>query len=226
MMKPDETSSLRQAAAEDLRLLAFLHSAELDAKSLSELRAHPFGERFAIRPEDRDSLTSLELIENGWAELRGDDKEILDELAADYAAIYLTYRLRAAPSESPWRDEDNLQRQEPMFEVRRWYERFGYQASDWRERPDDHLVLQLQFTARLLEDLSADLEEARNFLSSHLLEWLEPFCKRVAERCATSFYRGLAGLTLARVNGIMNMITCITEQTAPRNEPEARPETA
>lgn len=217
-MPPEGTSSLRRAAADDLRLLAFLHSSELNADSLEELRAYPFKQRFAIQPNDPDSLAALEKIESGWAELDQDKTPILDNLAVDFSAIYLIYRLRASPCESPWCDEDNLQRQEPMFKVRDWYQRFGYEASDWRERPDDHLVLQLQFVAHLLDDPAIAPEEARNFLSEHLLVWLEPFCSRVAERCATSFYAGLASLTLAQVNAIMNMVSGMAAEPASGKE--------
>lgn len=220
-MLSNSATPLRKAAAEDLRLLAFLHSVELDSESLAELRSHPLEENFGLHPNDPDSLAALEMMEKGWREMDPDESKLLEDLAADFAAIYLTYRLRASPSESPWLDEDNLQRQEPMFEIRRLYQKHGYQATDWRERPDDHLVLQLQFAAFLLDDQSHQAEVIRSFLSEHLMQWLDPFCTRVAERCATPFYRGLALLTLARVNAIMSLITGMAEETSSGNASEA-----
>lgn len=52
----------------------------------------------------------------------------VDELAADYAAIYLTHALRASPHESVWRDDDHLMLQGPTFAVRAFYRRHGVQV--------------------------------------------------------------------------------------------------
>jgi len=131
-----------------------------------------------LRLVNEDSRAALFLLDEA---LRGLPAEIggalLDDLAADYADIYLNYGLRAAPNESIWLDEDNLAMQAPMFEVRALYQRHGLQVPNWRQRADDHLVHELQFLAHLLEPQTGDtLGEAAAFLDEHLLLWLPDFC--------------------------------------------------
>ena len=74
----------------------------------------------------------------------------MDDLAADFAAIYLTGALGASPYESYWLSDDHLICQDAMFDMRTLYAEAGLKVPDWRMRPDDHLVFQLQFLARLL----------------------------------------------------------------------------
>jgi hypothetical protein len=74
------------------------------------------------------------------------DAALLDELAADFAAIYLTGAFGASPSESYWLSDDHLVCQDAMFDLRKLYAENGLAVPDWRKRPDDHLVFQLQFS--------------------------------------------------------------------------------
>ena len=62
------------------------------------------------------------------------DAKTLDDLAADYAAIYLNNSLGASPYESVWLDDDHLACQRPMFELREIYAEAGFKAVDWRSR--------------------------------------------------------------------------------------------
>lgn len=133
-------------------------------------------------PDDRSPVTPL--------------AEACDrDLAADYAAIYLTHHLRAAPQESVWLDEDHLILQGPTFEVRDFYRRHGVRVTQWRVMPDDHLCHELNFVAILMA--RSELQEAAEFMHLHLMRWLPLFCERVAQRSATRLYAALASLTLA-----------------------------
>jgi TorA maturation chaperone TorD len=188
-------------AAEDLRALAWLHERERAPQVLAELYANGFPATLTlVAPDDpwrRGMAAALEALTGAHG---GDETSAIlasseDELAADYAAIYLTYALRASPNESVWRDQDHLMLQEPTFAVRAFYRRHGLQAADWRQRADDHLVTELEFIALLLEQ--GEHKEAARFLKTHLLTWLPEFAARVTQRAATPFYAALAGLTLA-----------------------------
>jgi TorA maturation chaperone TorD len=200
-MTPDNPTWPRMAA-EDLRALAWLHECERSPQALTALYAHGFPATLTLvaahDPWPRAMSAALQALAGDACDDEG-HKDIPasseDDLAADYAAIYLTHALRASPHESVWRDEDHLMLQEPTFAVRAFYRRHGLQATDWRQRADDHLVTELEFTALLLE--RGDLKEAARFLKTHLLAWLPQFAQRVAQRAATPFYAALAGLTLA-----------------------------
>ena len=189
---PALAADWRKRSAEDLRLFAWLHASEHTAETLCqlvqggfpaglELDPHPEGERMQALLE---ALVALPAAERSAQE---------DELAADYAAIYLNHTVRASPHESVWLDEDNLMLQAPTFAVRAFYRRFGIRA-DWRKMADDHLSNELTFVAMMLEQNHP--EAALGFLRQHLLAWLPQFAERVATHAATAFYAALAALTL------------------------------
>jgi TorA maturation chaperone TorD len=144
------------------------------------------------------------------------DANVLDELAVDFADIYLTFVARAAPTESPWLDPDHLERQEPMFAVRAYYRRHGLKVLDWSKRPDDHLVAQLLFLAHLFmsSDVAAFREAAR-FLDEHLRRWIGRFAARVAQRCTTPFYAGLALLTAGYIEELRDLLSSLLGDPAP-----------
>jgi TorA maturation chaperone TorD len=216
----------RAAAAQDLTDLATLHDREVDAAGLDRLRAAVGeGELLRLRLVNEDSRAALFLLDEALRGLPAEiDGTLLDDLAADYADIYLTYGLRASPNESVWLDEDNLAMQAPMFEVRELYRRHGLQVPDWRRRADDHLVHELQFLAHLLDPESGDtLGEAAAFLDEHLLLWLPDFSARVAQRCATPFYAGVAAVTAAYLDELRELLERVLGQPrTPREEVEER----
>ncbi len=190
-------------ASGDLELLAALHAVEPDSETIDSLRGSGFPDNLGIVLQSEEAHDAVAVMQGALKEMPTvADDALLDELAADFADIYLTGGLRASPCESVWLDADHLERQAPMFQVREHYKREGLGAADWRRRPDDHLVIQLQFIAHLLKRNSEVSEEERlksvaQFMDEHLLRWLGDFCNRVAQRCATPFFAGLALVTSA-----------------------------
>lgn len=192
------TDEDRRDWAEDLRLLALLHDREPTAALIEGLRAGRVEDLFALALCGARGLGALDFLAGALSpEITRTDAAGLDELAADHAAIYLTYQHRVAPSESPWIDPDGLTAQQPMFEVRDWYRHHGLAVPDWRRRPDDHLVVQLSFVARLLEatDRPAALVDAARFLDRHLLRWYDDFAAGVVARCWTPYWAAVAETT-------------------------------
>lgn len=188
-------------AAEDLRVLAWLHASERSPRVLIDLHTNGFPSTLTLVKQQDPWILAMNqalgalIPPHPRYSISESSAMVEDELASDFAAIYLTHALRASPHESVWRDEDHLMLQEPTFAVRAFYRRHGLQAFDWRQRADDHLVTELEFTATLLE--RKELKEAARFLKSHLLAWLPNFAARVGQRASTPFYAALAGLTLA-----------------------------
>ena len=133
--------SFRQAVAEDLLSLALLHHAEPSRELLHSLRQEGgLSLSFALQsPVGREALQQMAAAFEGLPETL--DQSIIDQYAADYADIYLTNGYGASPHESVWLDEDHLMRQEPMFQVRAYYQRHGLTAGNWQTRPEDHLSL-------------------------------------------------------------------------------------
>ncbi|WP_448202530.1 TorD/DmsD family molecular chaperone [Azospirillum sp. sgz302134] len=192
-----------RAAAADLRRLARLHDREPTAELLEELRERPLQDLFGLTLDRGDAVQAMALI----GEVVGDlpspiDAAALDELAADFAAIYLTNAYRACPMESVWVHDEPLRRQDAMFQVQAWHRRFGVVTDDPRDA--DHLVLELHFLAELLE--RGRMEDAAAFLDQHPLRWAPAFCGRVAARCRTAYFAGVSLLTGAYLDVLRDLL--------------------
>lgn len=212
--------TFRAAAANDLSTLAALHHAELDDDLLARLRADGFPETLGLRLLNLESGAAIRVMRQALDGLPETLTEALrDELAVDYAAIYLTYAYHASPCESVWLDQENLGMQAPMFQVREFYRLFNLAAADWRARSDDHLVLELAFLAALLRsDHEQALHEAARFLDTHLLRWLPLFARRVEKRCATLYYAAAARLSAAYCDELRDVLVQLLGAPRPSAE--------
>jgi len=124
----------QRLAAEDLNALAWLHQKEHAPEVLVALHANGFPATLSLVAAEHPACLALDATLQALAG-KGDGsvpKSTPDDLAADYAAIYLTHGLRASPYESVWLDEDHLIMQGPTFAVREFYKRHGMQVPDWR----------------------------------------------------------------------------------------------
>jgi len=204
--------------AQDLLQLATLHDAEVDNRLIQSLQQTGFPAELGLRLESKAARDAMTLIERALAEMPAPlDEQYADELAVDYAGIYLTHAYRASPNESVWVDEEHLERQQSMFEVREYYHRFGLGAENWRKRADDHLVIQLQFLAHLFGEEQRDevFTTAARFMDEHLLRWLMPFANRVAGRCATPFYAGINLLTGVYCEELRDLLAVMLGERRP-----------
>jgi TorA maturation chaperone TorD len=218
-------TALCSAIAQDLSQLAVLHDRELDAVRIGDLQqAHfPAGLGLCLRSDlasEAAGVLNAALVDLG----QDPGDAALDALASDYADIYLNHTLQASPFESVWLDEDGLAMQQPMFQVRAWYRRYDIAADDWRTRADDYLGYQLAFLAHLFTTCAEapDNESAVNvlgdsaaFMDEHLLRWLSEFAQRVARRCATPLYAGLAMLTAAYAEELRELLVDILGEARP-----------
>lgn len=193
-------AQVRAALARDLQLLAVLNDCEPTTELLEGLRSAQAVDWFAFKATTELVTGACALLDTALDAMPYPiDSATLDGLAADFAGIYLIHSYRAPPTESPWLDKDQLERQEPMFEIAAWFHRFGLAARDRQRRSDDHMVLQLQFLSHLFStpelDLAASAVEASRFLDQHLLRWIGDFAERVASRCETPYFCGIVILT-------------------------------
>lgn len=190
----------RVAVGSDLRLFALLHDQEVDSHWLHTLKTNDFPHSLGLKLQQNDGQQALTFMAEAMAALPAEpDAAVLDTLAADYAAIYLNHTYAASPCESVWLDEEHLMRQQAMFDVREWYQRYGLEVENWRQRPDDHLVPQLEFLAHLcrLDAKTETLQHVAQFLDAHLLLWIKDFARQVQQRAETAYYVGIAVLTAA-----------------------------
>lgn len=176
-----------------------------------------------------DVQRGLALLQ-GWArtERGGMSSETFDALRADYTRLLLgAGKVLAPPWESVYFSEDRLVFQEQTLQVRAWYLRFGLEAENRHQEPDDHIGLQLAFVAHLARQALIALDNGdqtkfeytlaaqREFLSKHLLRWASQWCKLVQSHAHTDFFRGIALLTkgiLAEIVAVLQ-IEAISEVT-------------
>lgn len=213
------------AVASDLEMLACLHDREPSAAIVGALQKAPLADQMALVLGSEPALAALAAFALAVDELPSPvDEAALDELAAAYADVYLRYTYRAAPEESVWLNEEGLLRQEPMFAAREFYRRNSLVATDWAGRPDDHLVVELRFLARLMsgaKDAQAFAEAAR-FLDQHLLRWVKRFGVRLVQASAPNWYAALGLLTASYLEELRDHLTALSGLERPRDEPERK----
>ena len=210
------------AVSEDLALLASLHAAELSKALVSNLHEKKFPLSLALVFEEKEMRSVVTMLYEEISRWPRDfPAAIAEELAADYAAIYLNNYCNASPQESFWLDDDHLAWQEPMFQVREIYANHDLEVTNWRIQADDHIVPELQFIAYLLgrSDAAEQLDDVAQFLDEHLLLWLGDFSRRVARRCDTPFYAGLALLTNNYCETLRDLLAAILDK--PRLDRDA-----
>ncbi|MGD9669817.1 MAG: molecular chaperone [Hyphomicrobiaceae bacterium] len=218
----DVDALVREALAQDFRLLGALNDREPTADLLEELRSARAEDWFAVKATSELLAGAYRLLDAALDAMPYPiGASTLDELAADYASIYLIHSFRAPPTESPWLDKDQLERQEPMFEIAQWYRRYGLAAQDRQRRADDHMVLQLQFLSHLFStpelDMATSAAEASHFLDCHLLRWIGDFAERVATRCETPYYCGIATLTDGYIEAVREYLADRYSLARPTN---------
>lgn len=207
------TNELFAALADDLEQLIRLHDRELDDAVLSALRAADYPHGLALPPDGEEGRAAYANMADAL-----DEGVSLDGLAADFAAIYLNNSLSASPYESVWLSDDHLACAAPMFELREIYAAARLQVADWRNRFDDHFVLQLQYLRHILVDPASDLKSAAAFIDEHIGYWFPDFAQRVSMQCGTRFYAALVELTHVWLRRFRRLLADVYELPIPSRE--------
>lgn len=175
---------------------------EIDAEFFENLRHIEFPaerEENALT-EFQDALLRL----NEYFEY--DAGETLDDLAADYAKTFLgagsADGAAAFPYESVYTSPKKIMMQDAWNQVCEIYETKGIERSAAAtDLLEDHISMEMEFMAFLCDETSqytetlAGLEEQREFLNKHLLNWAPEFCLDIKYHADTEFYRMVGQLT-------------------------------
>ena len=114
---------------------------------------------------------------------------------------------KAFPYESVYTSEGGLMMQDAYAEVLHVYRGAGFAKNPGFKEPEDHLAVELAFMAllcgRAVEALRAgdeagaerQLRAQREFLSDHLLNWIDRFTADVRKAAEDGFYFDLATFT-------------------------------
>ncbi|MBI5871026.1 MAG: molecular chaperone TorD family protein [Actinobacteria bacterium] len=163
-------------------------------------------------PGMQESLASFE-VPFDEEFLAGDDEQQAEDLAIEYARLFLATESHIAPYESVfvrgWAEDKPQLWGEATVEVSRFYQEAGLELREGQT--PDHLGIELEAMAVMAECEAARresgdaagaarLEELQHrFCEEHLKLWVPEFCEEVLRRTESGFYRSMAVLTASLV---------------------------
>ncbi len=196
-------------------LFSRLFQKEMDETFFEGLRSISFAveRQENALTEFRDALLRL----NEYFEY--DAGETIEDLAVDYAKTFLGAGIAqgaaAFPYESVYTSPKRVMMQEAWTQVIGLYEAKGIERNEESDGMlEDHIAIELDFMAFLCDETSrftetlAGLEEQKEFLNRHLLNWVPEFCLDIKVHADTEFYRMVGQLT----TGFLQLDSFILDQ--------------
>ncbi|AGA68494.1 putative component of anaerobic dehydrogenase [Desulfitobacterium dichloroeliminans LMG P-21439] len=129
-----------------------------------------------------------------------------EELKFEHARLFVgPFDLLAPPYGSIYLDGQRRVMGDSSVEVLQAYQEAGLKLSNEFKQPPDHIVTELEFVyfliAKYLETKDSQwLTRRDDFLDRYLKPWMKDFANRIASNSQSTFYKGLAHLTLELVN--------------------------
>ncbi len=128
-----------------------------------------------------------------------------EDLAVEFARLFIGPKFPPAiPYSSFYLSDSRTVMTDVTIEVRRRYLKAGMAVKELHSIPDDHIGIELEFIAYLIEMIielykkgqradAARLFEMKNsFLYDHMSLWVSAFVDRVLEHAENDFYKGAA----------------------------------
>ena len=188
--------SLAPFFLEDPQLGAERVQAGLDAFSSLDVESAalewPFGDRA--------------LVVTGLADMVDGSREgVTDELTWEFRRLFVgPGHKAAAPWGSVYLDHDAVMFGESALALSAWMRRNGIARLADDGDPEDHIGLLLLMMAWIARHRAELLEE---FLGEHVLTWSSHYLEKLEREAAHPFYRGLAVLARASLEGVQSELT-------------------
>lgn len=150
--------------------------------------------------------------------LERDEAELAEDLAIEYAALFLGPGGHVSPHESVHLEEGGQLLSEATVAVRNYIEACGFEYDPGHHGLPDHISTELEFMAEVTRQEAVawqelDFEKTLNcleyegeFLARHIGRWVPAFCKRVLERAELPFYRRVVELMQSFLNSEISEI--------------------
>lgn len=188
-----ENNAFNKSRENMYRFLSNLYLFEVDEELLGALQ----NMKFPAECPDEDMQEGCQTI-TAYLKENQDNKDVLDDLAVDYARIFLSAGVAqgkaAFPYESIYTSKQHLMQQESSSTVAALYLEKGLEPrKDMYRVPEDHLGLLLEYMAELCAADNDD--EQKEFLRNHLMNWVPAFVQDMVKYASTGFYQGLAKMT-------------------------------
>lgn len=200
--KPDQKLEMARARAGLYGLMSRVFSDKPTAALLKGMK----------EPAMQESMESFE-VPFDEEFLAGDDAQQAEELAIEYARLFLATGSHIAPYESvfvrAWAEDKPQLWGEATVEVAKFYQEAGLELREGQT--PDHLGIELEAMAVMAEceaarretddaDGADGLEELqRRFCEEHLKRWVPEFCEAVLHRSESGFYRSMVIMTASLV---------------------------
>ena len=180
--------------------LAAVYRQELTSELLQQMKDHRFQEIL--------STLGMELS-NGF--FKKPEKELLENLAVEYAYLFLGPGKHISPHESVHHKKEGVQSGqlwgELTAEVKRIIESSGLAYKSEFTGMPDHISVELEFMQHVVqreaqaweakdnETALLCLKNEKKFVDEHLFSWIPDFCEKVIKTAESLFYRQMARLT-------------------------------
>ena len=148
-------------------------------------------------------------MNNGY--FKKPERELLEDLAVEYARLFLGPGKHISPHESVHHKKEGTQSGqlwgESTAEVKKIIESSGLEYKIEYTGLPDHISVELEFMQQVIlreeqawqdDDKKTALlcqENGKKFVGGHLARWVPNFCEKVIEAAESPFYREMAQLT-------------------------------
>jgi TorA maturation chaperone TorD len=141
--------------------------------------------------------------------LQKPEDELLEDLAVEYARLFLGPGKHISPHESVHFQRDDGQWGKlwgaSTVEVKKFIESTGLNYTEEYKGLPDHISVEFEFMQQLTlheekvwkeADKAAGYRRAeKKFVEEHLMRWIPGFCEKVIQEAELPFYRAMAALT-------------------------------
>ncbi|OCA81500.1 hypothetical protein A8F94_21725 [Bacillus sp. FJAT-27225] len=180
------------------QLLRFLLDAPPDNERAEALEHDPFFHTFAQNSEGSEILKEfmISLNENKQQQLSGARDEF------NYLFVGPNV-MPAPPWESVYLGKEHLLFEEETLKVRQSYNAYGLSFIRENNEPDDHIVIELEFLAHLMNEFLTSREELEcqkimadytAFLEAHFLRWTPAYATLLEQNANTLWFKAASVL--------------------------------
>jgi len=180
-------------------LLSLLFRAEVTSDLLRQIR----------EPEFLSTLSSMG-AEFGDGFMNADEEQLLEDLAVEYARLFLGPDKHISPHESVHHKRDDgdwgTLWGKDTVEVKKFIEFIGLEYKDAYTGLPDHISVELEFMQAVTKEEALERENEdhdkvnsclrieKKFISEHL-SWIPLFCDKIIDQAPLPFYGELARIT-------------------------------
>ena len=155
----------------------------------------------------------------------------IEALKSDHTRLFFGLeKTLAPPYASVYLSEEHLLFDKQTLEARQFYKQFDLKTDTQHREPDDHIGNEFFFLSFLCQK-AAQAAQSRDdaawrvyqkalkeFLSAHLLLWLDPFLSRIKKNAETLYIQGLAHLAQGMVEILSEYLGIPPENNSSSNQ--------